>query len=52
MTFGYPTALSSVDLLTVLAHEVGHILGHGHTHESGVMAATLAPLTRYCTVLP
>src|SRR5262249_35897449 len=34
-----------MDLLTVLTHEVGHLLGRGH-EEEGVMAATLSPGTR------
>ncbi|MDA8435225.1 MAG: hypothetical protein M0Z98_04495, partial [Actinomycetales bacterium] len=34
-----------MDLLTVLAHEVGHVLGRGH-EETGVMRATLEPGVR------
>jgi Matrixin len=34
-----------MDLLTVLMHEVGHILGRDHT-AGGVMAETLATGTR------
>jgi hypothetical protein len=34
-----------MDLLTVLEHEVGHLLGRGH-EATGVMQATLAAGTR------
>ncbi len=35
-----------MDLLTVLQHEIGHLLGHDHD-ESGVMAEALAPGERW-----
>ena len=38
-----------MDLLTVLTHEVGHLLGHDH-EAGGVMAETLAPGTRQTPV--
>jgi hypothetical protein len=30
-----------MNLLTVLAHELGHLIGHDHREDSGVMASTL-----------
>jgi hypothetical protein len=35
-----------IDLLTVVMHELGHVLGHDHD-EGGVMAETVAPATRH-----
>jgi hypothetical protein len=35
---------SSVDLFTVLAHELGHVIGRDHDDAHDVMAATLEPI--------
>jgi hypothetical protein len=39
-------ASGSMDLLTVVMHELGHVLGREHTGDDGLMAATLAAGTR------
>ena len=37
-------AAGQIDLLTVLAHELGHLIGFGHNSEPGhLMSETLAP---------
>jgi hypothetical protein len=36
----------SMDLLTVVMHELGHILGRGHTSDGGLMDETLPLGTR------
>jgi matrixin len=41
------TVAGRMDLLTVLAHELGHLLSFGHDSEPGnLMSETLAPGTR------
>lgn len=40
-------AHGKVDLLSVLAHEWGHLLGFEHAHDDSVMGAFLAPGTRH-----
>ncbi len=40
-TPGNQGEMNRVDLLTVLEHEIGHILGYDHT-DSGLMSPTLA----------
>ena len=42
VTRGNQGEQNRMDLLTVLEHEVGHLLGRGHEAD-GVMAETLAP---------
>jgi hypothetical protein len=37
-----PVASGGMDLVTVLAHELGHVLGRGHDDDGGLMSATLA----------
>jgi len=41
-------AAEQVDLLTVLAHELGHVRGHGHVHDDpqSLMSASLPPGVR------
>src|SRR5262245_14680220 len=36
-------ARDRVDLLTVVLHELGHVLGFEHTHDGGVMDESLTP---------
>ncbi|WP_339727087.1 peptidylprolyl isomerase [uncultured Gimesia sp.] len=39
----FSAAGSQIDLLTVLLHELNHLLGHNHEHESGLMEPVLNP---------
>jgi hypothetical protein len=42
-----PKAINRYDLLTVVLHEIGHVLGYDHDDDAaGVMAAILAPSAR------
>src|SRR5262249_49113813 len=45
MTPGDQGEMHRIDLLTVVEHELGHILGYDHA-DGGVMAATLAAVVR------
>jgi hypothetical protein len=40
-------AFGRIDLLTVVLHELGHILGHDHGDEDGLMGATLETGVRH-----
>jgi Ca2+-binding RTX toxin-like protein len=40
-------AYGDMDLLTVVMHELGHVIGLDHTAEEGLMDASLDPSTRY-----
>jgi hypothetical protein len=40
-------AYERIDLLTVVMHELGHLLGHDHDDEEGLMGDTLATGRRY-----
>lgn len=39
----FSSANGKIDLLTVLMHELNHLLGHGHDHEDSLMEPDLAP---------
>lgn len=43
---GHSPAAGRVDLLTVLLHELGHVLGLDHGETAGLMAPTLSEGTR------
>ena len=40
-------AMGRMDLLTVVMHEIGHVLGYRHGDDDGVMGATLKTATRH-----
>ena len=41
------TAAGSIDLLSVVMHELGHILGYGHESDVSFMSDSLDPGTRF-----
>jgi hypothetical protein len=47
VAFAPPGNADSMDLLTVVSHEIGHLLGFDHEDALAVMRSTLDPGTRY-----
>jgi Matrixin len=45
-------AFGRIDLLSVVLHELGHVLGHDHGDEEGLMGAALETGVRHTNLDP